>query len=248
MKKILFLVLIFPSMLLASENIFKCEKKVKEYFLKNNLISELDFSQWVRMPESKPFERVYRKRIGIGEWIEANINTDGLDSKFYFINEMQTKLVSFDSYCQASVKNISLGVLDKFKNLDSSYFSNLDLKKITLSGKKYIIYVFSPRMIYSLTEMDRAYKIAKKQNAVFVPVFSFEYKPNVEKIRQLAGSLSKSMEFKKQGSLDLFLLQAEEHYPTLFVINNKKMSTKKIQGVMPDKVWSEQIKILFKEI
>ena len=136
-------------------------------------------------------------------------------------------------------------------------WSNDDLKSLVMSGKKGIIYSWSPKYVYSVLEMPRFEKLAKKLGYEFIAVVD----PRVsrEEVVSALDMMNKknllgqkrnlaSSGFFRNVSMDLHTREEFNHFPVIFIYNNKKIHERSITGALSNNEFQKLAKNFTREL
>lgn len=124
-------------------------------------------------------------------------------------------------------------------------FNDFDFEKILSEKKTAMIYLWSPRMVYSVSEFTRMRALAEKRNMEFVPVLdpmadSQEAKEAMKKagvdFQMKTAALQREPSsinlYRKLNSVELFMRNGTLHFPTVFVTANGKIHSRRLIGVL----------------
>ena len=96
-----------------------------------------------------------------------------------------------------------------------------------------LIYVWSPRMVYSVQNMQAAWRAAEKSGLRFVAL----HDPRV-----LASDMpTPLMASQAMCSTQLIANDAMRHFPSAFVVNQRSVHRHPIVGAMPEGAWASSI-------
>lgn len=182
----------------------------------------------------------------IGEWVEVQV-VSKKSPEVLLVQDASLTRFSFDKNCKVVSKNEAWPwhVEEVFSLKTAEDWGNDDLKNQVSSGKKGMIYYWSPRFSYSVYDLPRAEKLAKKFGYEFIPVV--DPRASKDEVLQALEVMYKKMEMKKvrqvasakaynrNVSIDLFMRSAFNHFPIVYVYNNKKIHSRWITGIMTDK-------------
>lgn len=208
--------------------------------------TDLEYSslKWLPVIEYKPFQKIFRQPIDIGKWIEIEFDTDLKTAKIYQVTEDQIVEAAIDKKCKLDWKNSRK--TQRTNLVGENLFTDEGLKKLIQESQtsNVMLYVFSPRMIYSMTEAHVIQKIAQQLKIKFVPIYSFDQPLKAEPLRKLA-NVDELTKAPRLESFHLKMLSAEEHFPTLFFIKNGNLSSRRVHGVMPEIAWKQVVQSQF---
>ncbi len=236
-------------------------------------VSAAEMAPWKNVPEMKcqrEFEQVaqekgwdkenYREQVAgaynktayrnlsnkIGEWVEVQLITKS-SPEVVLVQESTMTRFSFDKNCKVVSKNEAWPwhMEEVFAKKTTEDWSNDDLRTQVASGKQGMIYYWSPRFSYSVYDLPRAEKLAKKFGYEFISVvdpraskeevmgaLDVMYKnAKMKKARQLASAKA----YNRNVAVDLYMRSAFNHFPIVYVYNNKKIHSRWITGIMTDK-------------
>lgn len=190
-------------------------------------------------------ETVYRNLSHtIGEWVEVHLKPKA-SAEVMLIKDTTLTRVTFNSSCDAQVKNENLPWdLDKiFNKKTAEDWTNDDLRNLVSSGKRGMIYYWSPKFTYSVYDLPRVEKLARKFGYEFTSVvdpraskeevegaLEVMKKYNHSKIRGVASNKS----FNRNLAMDIHMRGGFNHFPVVYVYNNKMIHPRWITGVMKD--------------
>ncbi|MFA6236384.1 MAG: hypothetical protein WC635_03565 [Bacteriovorax sp.] len=204
-------------------------------------------------------ETVYRSiPETIGNWAEVHLTEKKAPFIYKIVDEKIMKY-SLNESCIANVENTQWPhYLEKIlSNTMSEDWSNKDLKNLVNTGKKGIIYTWSPKYTYSLLALPQVQRLAKEMGLDFVAVVdprsskkeilaSLKVLPKVEsfKFRNLASD----KKFYRNISIDLFMRASFNHYPVVFAYSNKKIHPRFVTGLMTDQGFKDLVQTYAKEL
>lgn len=181
---------------------------------------------WFRIPESQFTTLKMRRPLADHRWVDVVVDAKSCEVLSHiFHGEPKTS------------------------NENQKKFTDQNLEKVTQAKKISMIYIWSPQMIYSMTEFKTAEKLAKSLKMNFVPVLDGEVPEDIDQ-RKLASinldleSVAKSL---KLQSNYLMYSNMTVHYPKIFFAGSNKVSSKFIAGVMPEKIWKAELQKWSKE-
>lgn len=210
------------------ESKVSCAKQLNQFLKDSKLPAQapkyFGIKDWFRIPESQFMTFKMRRPLADQRWVDVIVNAKSCEVLSHaFKGEVVTET--------------------------SNSFTNQSLEKLAQSKSLSMIYIWSPQMIYSMTEFKTAEKLAKILKMNFVPVLDGEVPEEVEQ-RKLAtinldrDSVAKSL--KLQANY-LKYSDMTVHYPKIFLAGSNKVSAKFIAGVMPENIWKAELKKWSKE-
>lgn len=213
-----------PSELSAIKCRFDIEKVVKAAGSKDKWFRTIDPASNVMSFRSPTSE--------IGRWIEVQSHPDPY--VFVFDNK-KTKVKQFSGH-NCTPLNVSDVRPLKIADIKGDKLTDKDIQKHAESKKKFLYYTWSPSMTYSVKEMHVFKKVAAKLGMEFVPVLDpFESMKNAQKVIK---DFNLDIKARKIGSIELYMREGMNHYPSSFVMIDGKIS-RLLFGVM-DEVTLEQ--------
>lgn len=237
--------------MVSGDSIFKktvegnnCLKEINSWDLQNP--STIN-SNWFQIPNSEPYSINLRKAVKIGKWIELEKTPEGI--KVLELTSVSAKEGSFDKNCQMTWKTISSRYSSRMFNTNLG-FNDQSLENLLVESrqknKKFLIYLWSPSMIYSMIEFENIKKIAKGLKLDFLPIVDSRFS-RPPKIRNLASVSSEDLS-RSQNSFHFYMSQLEDHYPQVILISKGNLSPFGIPGIMPKKTWKKVISSWLSEL
>lgn len=158
----------------------------------------------------------------IGRWVEIqtfeNPHVYAYDAQKTVVREWGVKNCELVNSSDTKPMSILKG-----KNV----FNDEKLKSVVESGKKSLIYVWSPTMVYSLQNMEVFKKMAKEMELEFIPVL--DPNQNVENAQKVLSQFQPDLKAEKHRSLEILMREGAAHFPSSFLVHNGKIS-KRIFG------------------
>ncbi len=175
----------------------------------------------------------------IGEWVQI-INRKSGD-KVSIIKPDSMTDYTVDTSCMVKKEVSSHHFLNaKFEKNKKDFFSDQDLKLKMKKNKLGLIYVWSPKFIYSVKEFSAIKKTAESLGYSFHAVMAADDNP--EKLNSSSFShISKDFR-RRNASLELLLQKSDLHSPTMFIYKNNKWSAKPLVGVFTKKALEQELK------
>lgn len=251
MKKLIaILPLIFSAQVAAAgylpEDIFKnfkCQKELQSHL--GSLFSK--DPKWERTVDISFDTQAFRASEKIGEWYELHV-PEGKSPEIHFISSKKGTEYSWNKNCELATKT-----LPGFKFFEQSNknpvdnFSDEDLAQTLKTHKTGIIYIWSPRMVYSVTEFFRVRALVLKKGYEFIPVLDHsvpvqeakdamkalggELKLQVANLQREPSSLST---YKKLNSVELYMRNSSLHFPAIYIYSKGHLHPRRIVGVLTD--------------
>lgn len=129
-------------------------------------------------------------------------------------------------------------------------FDDKKLEEQRVSGQASLIYIWSPRMVLSVTQAHLAAEQAAKAGLVFTPVVdgrisSAEWQSALQQLAstQQLNAAQASVLKHSQALCAPALLERDAylHFPTAFVLQNQTVHPNKLVGAMPAQFWQQGI-------
>lgn len=213
--------------------------------------------EFVKMAEEKMWDKeIFREHVSsyndtvyrnlsstVGEWIEVHFKNNA-PAEVVFLKDTTLTRFSYDSSCDLKVKNEALSWdLNKvFSKKTAEDWSNEDLKNTIASGKKGMIYYWSPRFSYSVYDLPRMERLARKFGYEFTAVVD----PRASKEEVLGAldvmktkfkmnrALASQKSFFRNTSTDIYMRSGFNHFPVTYVYTNNMIHPRWITGIMKD--------------
>jgi hypothetical protein len=220
---------------------FHCAKQWQTYFATLGAPSALT---WTSVGSTSFQEDAYRSRLKFGEWIELTGNSATQQIKASLHRSQEIQNVTFDSSCGIQKQNTKPNFVESTKT--EKLFTDNDLEKLLQSKKRGLIYLWSPRMPYSVTDFKKFRKAADRMHLDFIPLLA----PNVPLSEALEALKVQKVEFKgqKMASLELRMLNGDLHYPSFFVFGFGALNPKRIVGIFKNDDFDEIIQLRIREL
>lgn len=184
----------------------------------------------------------------IGQWIDIKLEEKKSPEVFH-LNDSVITHYSFNSDCNLVTKNEEWPWhLQKVFNAKTSEdWSNDDFSKLVANGKKGMIYYWSPRFSYSVFDLPRMERLAKKWGYEFTAVV--DPRASQSEVRdaldvmlkknsrpdKLSRALASKTYFNRNVSTDLYMRSGLNHFPVTYIYNKQKIHSRWIVGIMNDK-------------
>lgn len=222
---------------------FKCKTEVQKELEK--VFSGVS-PDWERTADPSFDTQAFRAPTAkTGEWYELQI-AEKETPKLFFYSSAKNATSSWSKTCKlATTKKPGLEFFKLTGNDKSEIYGDADLAKLMADKKTAMIYMWSPRMVYSVTEFNRMRALAEKRKMEFVPVLD----PMVD-IKEARAAMKKAgidfqiktansqrepssiALYKRMNSVELYMRNGTLHFPTVFLTANGKMHSRRIIGVM----------------
>lgn len=147
---------------------------------------------------------------------------------FYF-EPHKSKVFQWNGKTCAPLINSETKPFSFLRKSDVHSFTDEKLQKLVNDKKNSMIYIWSPTMVYSMSEMATFKKVAKELDLNFVPVLDFNESLDVAK--KLISGYKPEIEMQKFQSLELFMREGTIHFPSTYLVGNKNISPR-IFGVL----------------
>jgi hypothetical protein len=222
---------------------YKCKSEVQTELTK--LFVGKD-PAWDRTADPSFDTQAFRTPMSkVGEWYELQITEKGLP-KLLFYSSAKTSTWTWNKTCKAAnTKGPGLEFFKPVAGSKSEAYGDADLAKLMSEKRTAMIYVWSPRMVYSVTEFTRVRALAEKRKMEFIPVLD----PMVE-VKEARAALKKAgidfqiktasgqrepssvALYKRMNSVELYMRNGTLHFPTIFLSANGKLHTRRLVGVL----------------
>lgn len=201
-------------------------------------------NEWIRQVDPQPDSKLFRSPTEkIGQWVEMHFQDGGKTHLRFFSPTEVKEFVAVGTSCKIQeTKAERPGYLKSA--MGKKNFTDKDLEKVLASKQKTLIYVWSPRMVYSLEFLGTFRKVAAKKGFQFIAVMDPNVPLTMAKLAAAKARISlrqdrmlASVDKKFQdasihlASVELSMRNGMIHYPTSFVVANGKISNFRILGV-----------------
>ena len=204
---------------------------------------------WVRRVDTDSMTKAYRRaRADVGSWVDLEIS-DGGDVTVTESSSKARVVSRWEANCR--LKTISLSPLE-LASSSTKGFRDRDLAKLLRSKKKAMIYLWSPRFVYSAGALPYFALAAKRQGYEFIPLLdpreSVQFaehrmslaKRDLEqalKDRSMASVRSQAifpqMDLtRKLLSLEVFRANGFNHFPVAYLVENGRFNPRPMIGVL----------------
>ena len=214
----------------------KCQKQfeaqLQKFFPKTQ-------PQWSRVVDPHFNTRAFRAATDkIGEWHEVHSVEKSAPKAFFYT---PTTITEFQWNKNCVLKKKSGPGIEFFPKdtAKSEAFKDSDLANILKTQKSGVIYLWSPRMVYSVTEFNRVRELAKSKNLEFIPVYDNNVTPSDASAALKAGGvdipsrgLASADLYRRLQSVDLYMRNGTLHFPTIFVFGKGQVHPRRLVGVL----------------
>lgn len=265
MQSILFLGLILGLSARSSAADFLPRDTYKQFNCRSAVQTELKKSfaktqpHWERTADPDFETHAYRTPTAkTGEWFEFRV-TDHKVPSLHFYSLHGTRQFSWGEKCKMAVKSGSGIEFNKSEGTEAFTDGSLE----TLLNKKTtaLIYVWSPRMTYSVTEFSRMQELAHHRKMEFIPVLDpmadlAEAKAAMDKnsgdIHLKSADAEREPQsvssFQQLGSVELYMRNATLHFPTAYLVSNGKIHSTRLVGVLTNDDLNQTLDQMTKEL
>ena len=181
----------------------------------------------------------------IGEWAEVHM-VEKSSPIIYSIKDSTIVKKTFDDKCKivSTLQEWPWEMKKALTTKTNEDWGNAELSLQIASGKPGMIYYWSPKFVYSVYDMPRVEKLAKKLGYEFIAVV--DPRASKEEVEGAMSVLKKSLKnktdrklasaqtFARNVSTDLYMRAGFNHFPVTYVYNNKKIHSRWITGIMTD--------------
>lgn len=205
-------------------NDIKCGKEINSILKKNGAKDE-----WTRTVDPQPGVRAYRTPTKeFAKWVEVQ---SFADPYVFIFDTKKSKIYQFDKKSCAPLMNVEGKPLEVVQTKKAP-FTDSDLKSLVESEDFSLVYVWSPVMTYSMTEMGVFINIAKELNVKFVPVLDYNFKSE-DADKYLAPHVT-GVKIQRGKSLELYMREANIHFPSSYIVGNNRISPRIFGVLTPD--------------
>ena len=205
----------------------------------------------IQVPESYNKQTFRNQSKTIGVWVEI-IFSEKESPIIVKINDDRFQSTGFDKNCQPEILDTKWPwhLSDVFESKNNNNWNNKNLKKIIASGKKGVIYNWSPRFAYSVGDLPRIEKLARRLGYEFTAVV--DPRATQSEVTGALGSLAKKHKtfernlasaesYHRNVSSDLFMRNGFNHFPVIYVYGENKIHPRWVTGVMTDNGLKEML-------
>ncbi|HXH29599.1 MAG TPA: hypothetical protein VNJ01_02190 [Bacteriovoracaceae bacterium] len=207
-----------------------CEKEILSVLAKQGAADS-----WVRTVDPGANVMAFRTPTkSVGRWVEIQ----SFPNPYLMILEpTKSKVYEWDAKTCATLKLGDVAGVP-FKKAKPSDFTDAKLAGLMEDDKKALIYIWSPTMTYSVTEMHTFEKVAKDMNLEFIPVL--DYRVTEKRAKEVVEGRSPAVKLNRFSSIELYMRQGALHFPSSFVVSHGKISGL-IFGAKPEQELKEVI-------
>lgn len=181
----------------------------------------------------------------VGEWYELQITEMGMPKLLFYSSE-KIFTWTWNKTCKTvKIKGPGLEFFKSAAGSKNEIFDDADLVKLMGDKKTAMIYMWSPRMVYSVTEFARLRALAEKRKIELIPVLD----PMVD-VKEARAALKKAgidfqiktassqrepssvALYRRMNSVELYMRNGTLHFPTVFLTANGKMHARRLVGVL----------------
>lgn len=201
----------------------KCEKQI------DAKLKELGSSnKWTRVVDSKANHKTYRTPTkNFAQWIEI---VAGDQPEMYHISPQGIREFGWNmSNCEMN-KSTLPNPDRNYINIKGDVYTDAHLKAQMDRKESILIYVFSPRMTYSVKYMDELANEAEELGLKFVPLV--EPSVNLAEIQNIIPTKTK-YKILRSASVEILMRQMLLHFPSSLVIHRGQIMDPYIFGAMP---------------
>lgn len=253
---ICFLLLQYTSYSLASSKKdflpdFSCKKEILKITKKNSNPKQT----WTRHIDENHQTKIFRRPLkSLGRWYELRI-VDNSQPALLEISNNDSTFYKFDSKCKVT-KRYGPGLIfesyepnqdSQLRKISSEYsdFTDNDLAS-EIKNAEGFIYVWSPNMVYSVTNLNDYKKFAADKKMKFIAVMGHDSSFENGQLALNAKKVTDSI--RKLASVELFMRDAPLHYPTFYYFNSGKLHPRYIRGILMPKDLEEHFSTLKSEL
>lgn len=232
-----------------------CDQQVQSHL--QTIFSPGTSPHWSRVVDPDFETTAYRVSTHIGEWYELHVSEGKAPQLLTFSPESTHQISWNEKDCHKDdLAQKPLQIFSQEKDPEALAFTDADLKKLLSSGKKGMIYMWSPHMVYSVEQSENYAAVARKKKMEFtavldpmVPVAEAAAAMKTQK-KAVVGSrrIASVSDLRKLNSIDLYMREATLHFPTVFVYKNGKIHPHRIIGVLTPQGLSNAVDQWLEEI
>lgn len=182
-------------------------------------------NQWVPAAPRESNTFLFRSPTkNIGQWVEIETTASEALHKVRFLSQDISKQHIFNEDCSQTFVEKKQAQTPK-----QNEFYDQDLRKLVNSSRDTLIYLWSPKMVYSVKNSAVFVDVAKKLGLNFVSLVE----PNTSK-HLMENELKNQFSYlgtMQNKSFDLHMRGAAVHYPSIIIVSHKKLSREPIVGV-----------------
>lgn len=184
--------------------------------------------KWVRTVDPQKDVQAYRSRTKeFAKWVEVQ----SFENPYLFVYETsKTRVYQWDKSNCSVLINSDTKPMNILKRNNNS-FTDKSLQALLTAGKRAMIYIWSPTMVYSMKEMHVFKKVAESLGLEFIPVL--EFYSSIEEAKKIFASYKLIIPYQKLNSLELYMREGTIHFPISFIVANKRISSR-IFGAMSE--------------
>lgn len=199
---------------------------------------------WIRQVDPEPRVTAFRSPTRkLGSWTELR-SAPGL-LVLRVIDAKRTRSYRFVRSGSGCKRTLTESATPHHPGLATEGFTDQDLARLLGRKSKALIYVWSPRMVYSLTFLDIFRQTAAKKGLQFIALMDPRVETKVATLAAAKAGMSlmnpKSERMLaseaypdntlKLASFELFMRNPTIHFPTSFVISDGQIAAMRILGV-----------------
>lgn len=240
--------ILFSTLFFITANLPAAEICLKEFekFSQSQQLFQKDMREVVSDGHKETVFRNYSNPIG--QWREIH-RTEGKAPFVLELNDEKIVKHSFNEDCKLVSSDEPLPfILQKvFVTKTPEDWKNEDLRAVVNSGKKGMIYTWSPKFIYSVEWYPQAEKMAHAMGFEFVPVVdprvskneieaAFKHMQKISNDKRLERTFASwaKPKFHRNLSTDLYMRSGFNHFPVTYIYHHKKIHPRFITGVMTE--------------
>lgn len=225
----------------------KCQKQLQTQIKK---VFGTKVPVWKKNADLNFDTQVFRSPAEVGEWYELRL-TEKKAPQLHFYSLEKTAEFNWNKSCKMKEKKGPGFAFSNTPAVPGETFSDSDLKQLLEVKGKGLIYIWSPRMVYSVTEFARFRALAEKKKMEFIPILDHnadvaEAKAALEKagaIKVRSASVDREPSsvnfYRKLNSVELYMRNANLHFPTMYIYNEGKLNPHRLTGVLTDEGFNQ---------
>lgn len=181
-------------------------------------------------------EKVFQSPTrAIGSWVELHLSPKAPPTA-YRIQKNLLEKIAWKSDCDVDISVRELKTLES----TAGAFTDHDLRKLVLSGKSGLIYVWSPSFPYALKAFPAFVAAARERKVSFTVLMGSGV--DVAKAKKLAREFKvKGLSYRVTESFDLFRRGSAAHQPIVFFYANGRIQNASLRGYREKEEYSQWI-------
>lgn len=190
-------------------------------------------NHWFKVaPKNNDVETYRTPTEYLGKWFEVDINLVNRVPNLEYSSLASTQYFLFNIADDKCVVKTHTKL--KRVNLDFNDFSDESLRNLISLGRG-MIYVWSPRMVYSVEHMEAFKKIAKKKRIAFTAIVEASAPQRMLASSFVLKNTHKEDRSRRNFSHELIMRESDIHYPVIFLYSFGHIHPESILGIKTEK-------------